>query len=199
MTGRTLVDRTHALMRDEALSAATQLLLAGGYRGLRLQDVADRIGVSRQTLYNEFGSKRGLAAALVLRLTERFLDDIEAALGSEDDLYAAWAAAVRLTIETAATDPLLKTLLTGVGSEEMLPLLTTESEPVVQAARDRAGAYVMRRWPDLDPPDVTAAAEVATRLAISHVVVPLHTAEFVAAQVATVVVRFLGHQTPDPG
>jgi AcrR family transcriptional regulator len=196
MAARTLAERTHAVMRDEALTAAAQLLLAGGYRGLRLQDVADDIGVSRQTLYNEFGSKRGLAAALVLRLTERFLDNIEAALGSEDDLYGAWVAAVRLTIETAAADPLLKTLLTGLGSEEMLPLLTTESEPVVQAARDRASAYLLDRWPDLRPADVTEAAEVATRLAISHIVVPLHPAEFVASQVATVVVRYLGHEPP---
>jgi hypothetical protein len=35
-----------------------------------------------------------------------------------------------------------------------------------------------------------------TRLAISHIVVPLHPAEFVASQVATVVVRYLGHEPP---
>lgn len=185
-------ERARRLLRDEALAVATQLLLADGYRGLRLQDVADRVGVSRQTLYNEFGSKRGLAAALVMRLTERFLDSVEAALAGEDDLYTAWVAAVRLTIDTAAADPLLKTLLIGHGSEELLPLLTTESEPVIQAARDRAGGYLLARWPDLHPPDVVAAAEVATRLAISHIVVPLHPAEHVADQIATVVVRFLG-------
>lgn len=193
----TLAERARQLMRDEALAVATELLVAGGYRGLRLQDVADRIGTSRQTLYNEFTSKRGLAAALVMQLTQRFLDSVEAALAGEADLYTAWVAAVRLTIDTAGSDPLLKTLLTGQGSEELLPLLTTESEPVIQAARDRAGTYLTTRWPDLHPPDAVAAAEIATRLAISHIVTPLHPAERVADQIATVVVRFLDRTTAD--
>lgn len=192
MVARSLAERTHKLMRDDALDAAAHLLVSGGYRGLRLQDVAARVGVSRQTLYNEFSSKHGLAAALVLRLTTQFLDSVEAALGGEEDLHTAWMAAVRMTVGRAEADPLLRTILTGHGSEELLPLLTTESEPVVQAARDRASAYLLRRWPELDGLDVDTAAEVATRLAISHIVTPLHDAEQVAEQIATVVVRFLG-------
>ena len=84
MVTRSLAERTHRLMRDEALDVAARLLVTGGWRGLRLQDVADRVGISRQTLYNEFSSKQGLAAALVLRLTEQFLDSVEAALGGGD-------------------------------------------------------------------------------------------------------------------
>lgn len=199
MVTRSLAERTHRLIRDEALDVAAHLLLTGGWRGLRLQDVADRVGISRQTLYNEFSSKPGLAAALVLRLTERFLDSVEAALGGERDLYTAWVAAVRMTVRLAGDDRLLRTILTGHGSEELLPLLTTQSEPIVQAARDRASTFLLQRWPDLDPRDVATASEVATRLAISHVVTPLHDAEVVAEQVATVVTRFLGQDRPTPG
>ena len=43
-----------------------------------------------RTLYNEFASKQGLAAALVLQRTEAFLADLErAALDGEDDLHRA--------------------------------------------------------------------------------------------------------------
>ena len=102
--------------------------MAGGWRGLRLQDVADGIGVSRQTLYNEFTSKQGLAAALVLRRTEEFLAGLEAALEGEDDLYRAWAGAVRTTLDTVGRDPLLRVLLTGQGVEDLLPLPTSEAQ-----------------------------------------------------------------------
>ncbi|GAA4937219.1 TetR family transcriptional regulator [Actinomycetospora succinea] len=191
MPSRTFADRTRGLVRDEALERAAELLVAGGWRGLRLQDVADGIGVSRQTLYNEFASKQGLAAALVLRRTEEFLAGLEAALDGEDDLYRAWVEAVRTTLDTVARDPLLRVLLTGQGAQDLLPLLTSEAEPLITAARDRAAAFLVRRRPDLDPATASAAAEIAARLTISHVVLPLHPPDVVADQIATTVVRFL--------
>ncbi|NMH92709.1 helix-turn-helix transcriptional regulator [Pseudonocardia bannensis] len=188
-----MAERARALLRDEALDAAEELLVDRGFRGFHMRDLALRLGISRQTLYNEFPGKQGLASALVLRLTSRFLDEIERALAREDDLHAAWVAAVRTAIDAASGDPLLKALLTGDGSDGVLPLLTTESEPVVQAASERAGAYLLRRWSHFDPADVAVAAEVATRLTISHIVLPLHPADVVAEQIATVVERFLIH------
>lgn len=195
MPTRTFADRTRGLVRDEALERAAELLAAGGWRGLRLQDVADGIGVSRQTLYNEFASKQGLAAALVLRRTEEFLARLEAALDGEDDLYRAWVEAVRTTLDTVARDPLLRVLLTGQGAEDLLPLLTSEAEPLITAARDRAAAFLVRRRPDLDAGTAGAAAEIAARLTISHVVLPLHAPDVVADQIATTVVRFLRTDT----
>ncbi|MDD7942587.1 TetR family transcriptional regulator [Actinomycetospora lutea] len=191
MPARTFADRTRDLVRDEALERAAELLVAGGWRGLRLQDVAEGIGVSRQTLYNEFASKQGLAAALVLRRTEEFLAGLEAALDGEDDVYRAWVEAVRTTLDTVARDPLLRVLLTGQGAEDLLPLLTSEAEPLITAARDRAAAFLQRRRPELDAATASAAAEIAARLTISHVVLPLHAPDVVADQIATAVVRFL--------
>ena len=184
-------DRARGLVRDEALERAAELLVAGGWRGLRLQDVADGIGVSRQTLYNEFASKQGLAAALVLRRTEEFLADLEAALDGEDDLHRAWTGAVRTTLDTVARDPLLRVLLTGQGAGDLLPLLTSEAEPLVVAARDRAARFLLRRRPELDPATASSAAEIAARLTISHLVLPLHPPDDVADQIATAVVRYL--------
>jgi AcrR family transcriptional regulator len=192
---RSIADRTRDLVRDEALDLAADLLVDRGWRGLRLQDVADGVGVSRQTLYNEFASKQGLAAALVLRRTEDFLAGLEAALDGEDDLYRAWTSAVRTTLDTVARDPLLRVLLTGRGTGDLPPLLTSEAEPIVAAARDRAAGFLLRRRPGLDPATAASAAEVAARLTVSHLVLPLHPPEVVADQVATTVVRFLGPAT----
>ena len=183
--------------RDAVLDAAADEVVAHGWDGLRLQAVAASAGVSRQTVYNLFRHKHGLAQALVLRLTERFLDGVERALASREDVREQWVAAIRYTLDTAADDPLLKSVLTADGRTEFLPLLTSEAAPVVVAARERLAAAVTAARPRTDPGEAAVAAETATRLAISHIVLPLHPAERATAQIATVVHRFLGSSSPE--
>ncbi|WP_433502270.1 TetR family transcriptional regulator [Pseudonocardia halophobica] len=187
MEPRSMAQRARAGLRDDALNIAEELVVDRGFRAFSMRDLATRVGVSRQTLYNEFGDRRGVASALVLRSTERFLDEIEQALAGEADLHAAWVAAVRGALARAEDNPLLKTLLTG--DEGTPELFGTDSEPIVVAARERAAGYLRRRWPELDPDAVGLAAETAARLTVSHIVLPLAPADVVAEQVATVVTR----------
>ncbi|HLY87929.1 MAG TPA: TetR/AcrR family transcriptional regulator [Acetobacteraceae bacterium] len=49
------------------LGAAQQLFLASGYDGLDLDLVGKAAGVSRQTVYNQFGSKEAIFRAMVQR------------------------------------------------------------------------------------------------------------------------------------
>lgn len=188
-----LSERARQLMRTDALDVAEILLQDRGYRGLRMQEVAERVGVARQTLYAEFGSKHGLASALVLRLTREFLDGVEQALATYPDMMTSWRAAIRYTLDAAADNSLLKAVLIGDGSGELLPLLTSEAAPVAREATDRVVTRVCQRWPHLDCAEATIAAETATRLALSHVVLPLHSPERATEQIAELVVRFLGH------
>ena len=51
--------------RETLLEPPTRRSGAQPWTGVRMVDVAAAAGVSRQTLYNEFGSKEGLGAALV--------------------------------------------------------------------------------------------------------------------------------------
>lgn len=189
-------DTARREMRDAVLDAAAAEVVARGWRGLQMQSVATAAGVSRQTLYNTFTSKHGLAQALVLRRTEEFLDGVERALTGEDEVYHQWVAAIRYTLDTAADDPLLKAVLTADGSDEFLPLLTRDAGPVVGAARDRLVAALRTARPDLDTADTTVAAEAATRLAISHIVLPLHPTEQAAEQIARLVERYLSPTAP---
>jgi hypothetical protein len=55
----------------------------------------------------------GLAEALILRIIERFLGGVEAALTSADDLATGWEAAVLSALRAAEMDPVLSTVLTG--------------------------------------------------------------------------------------
>lgn len=186
-----LSGRARQLMRADALDVAEAIVLDRGYRGLRMQEIADRVGVARQTLYGEFSSKHGLASALVLRLTGQFLDGIDEALAAHQDVRDSWQSAARYTFDAAADNPLLKAVLVGDGSGELLPLLTSRAAPVVREATDRLVAQVCQRWPHIDRVDAGIAAEAATRLALSHLVLPLHPPEVVAEHIAELTVRFL--------
>lgn len=80
-------------------------------------DVASAAGVSRQTLYNEFGTKEGLGAALVNRLVDGFVEGAvrAAAEGSRGgtDPVASFAAAAAWMLRTARDEPIIRAALTG--------------------------------------------------------------------------------------
>jgi AcrR family transcriptional regulator len=179
-------------LRDDLLDAAAAMIIERGFRRVRMQDVADAVGVSRQTVYNEFGDKWRLAEALNLRENDRYLDAVDDALNRHDDLYSAVAAAVAYTLTTAADDPLKKAVLTGSGSEDLLPLMTTRAEPVLFTAKRRIVAHTLRQWPHLDEADVSDLADAVVRLTMSHVVLPMDPPDIVAARLARLVARYLG-------
>jgi AcrR family transcriptional regulator len=187
--------------RQALLDAASAVVCAGGRGGwarARMADVAAGAGVSRQTLYNEFGSKEALGQALALREAERFIAATEASLAERrpGGPAAAVAAAVEGTLLRAADNPLLKAVLTDdVGG--LLPYLTTRAEPILTAARHSIGSYLATGWPDLPGDDVALAAETVVRLTVSYLVLPSDAADAsagaVAARVARLVDRLLAN------
>ncbi len=59
------------LTRDRILDSAEKLLVERGYHGAGIEAVAADAGVSRQAVYDKFGSKGGLLRAMTERLEER--------------------------------------------------------------------------------------------------------------------------------
>lgn len=171
-------------LRAEVLDVAERLAVAG--ERVSMPELARRVGVSRQTLYSEFGDRDGVATALVLRATGRFLDRIEAALEGEADLHAAWVAAAGAALTEAAENPLVAALLTGAPSA-----FGSQSGPIVTAAAERAAGYLHRVRPAAGEDAVRLAAETAARLTVSHLVLPPGPAGRSAEDIATVVVRVL--------
>lgn len=174
-------------LRTEVLDIAERLVVAG--ERLSMPELARRVGVSRQTLYSEFGDRDGLAAALVLRVTDRFLDEMEAALTGERDPAAAFAAAAGAALTEAARNRVLKALL--VGDAAVPSVFGSGAEPIVAAAAERGAGYLRRSRPDLDDTDIELAAGTAARLTVSHMVLPRGPAENAAREIGTVVARIL--------
>jgi AcrR family transcriptional regulator len=184
-----------ARLRETILDAAYDLVVARGWSAARMADIAAAVGLSRQTLYNEFGNKDGLASAVALRETRRFLTGITAVLDQHNGLRAAVEAAALFTFAQAGDNPLLKAVLTATDEDglhaDLLPLLTTHSEPLLLTSRATLAEHLHQRWPTLPLADVTAAAEVAFRLVVSHLVLPTDPPDVVAARLGRLVARFL--------
>ena len=177
--------------RELLLDAAADAALTTGWGSARMVDVARAAGVSRQTLYAEFGTKDGLAQALALREAERYMSGADAArAGHEGSPAEAVAAATAFTLTAAADNPLLKAVLTD-DTSGLLPFLTTRADVILTAAREHAVDYLCGRWPHLDRADVTRVADAVNRLTISHLVLPGGRPEEVAADIAVLVDRLL--------
>lgn len=159
--------------RDALLDAAYDAAVRGDWARARMADVAAAAGVSRQTLYNEFGSKDALAQALALREAERFLVGIEAAVAAADPGLpaVAVAAAVTFALEMAADNPLVKAVLTD-DAGGLLPFITTRAEPLLHTARGSIATYLTGHWPDLPRGEVDQVAEAVVRLTVSYLVLP---------------------------
>ncbi|MCW8381435.1 TetR/AcrR family transcriptional regulator [Streptomyces justiciae] len=178
--------------RESLLDAAYTALARRPWSAVRMVDVAAAAGVSRQTLYNEFGSKDGLARALVRREADGYLAGVERALATHTDPRERLTATAEWTAATARENALVRAMLTGCWSER-LPTPTLTAVPsssavpaqrradgplpspgdFVALVRDRAVAVL--GGPGAAKPDTAELArscELAVRLAISCVSAP---------------------------
>jgi AcrR family transcriptional regulator len=179
--------------RDALLDAAYDAAVAGDWAGTRMLDVARAAGVSRQTLYNEFGSKDALAAALAMREVERFIEGTERELDDAhpDDPIQAVGAAALYTLQQAADNPLLKAALID-DTSGLLSFLTTRGEPAIAAARASFAQYYSTHWPTLSGASIELAAETIVRLTFSYLTLPVdEPAEVVATRLSDLARKLL--------
>ena len=174
MSGESLRLEFRRQVRERVLSAAHTHTVDRGWERVRVGEVAVDSGVSRPTLYREFGNKDGLGEALMTREAERFFAAIADVLEQYDDVAGAIAAATRLTLEEAASNPLLRAVLTGSrsGDAGLLPFLTSRSETIRESARALLAGWFAQRRPELDQSTVEQTVDAVVRLVISHIVAP---------------------------
>lgn len=177
-------------LREQVMDVMYDAITQGRYPTTSMATIARAVGVSRQTLYNEFGSREGLVGALAARENQVLLGLVAQTLDEHPgDLPAGAAAAVELVLARAADDPLHKALFGG--EPELMPVLPTLDRPVLEHSKQVLAAYVRQHYPQIDPEDVAALTDAVVRLAHSHVVLPHDPAEMVAARISRLVDRFI--------
>jgi AcrR family transcriptional regulator len=142
-------------------------------------------------LYNEFGSKEGLARALVRREADGYLAGVERALAVHGDARDRLTAAAEWTMSAARGNALVRAILTGCWSER-LPSPTLSAVPssssvpaqrradgplpspgdLVATVRDRAVAALAGPGATPDTTELARSCELAVRIALSCVAAP---------------------------
>ncbi|MFE3164766.1 TetR/AcrR family transcriptional regulator [Streptomyces sp. NPDC059224] len=177
--------------RESLLDAAYTALARRPWAAVRMVDVSAAAGVSRQTLYNEFGSKEGLARALVRREADGYLAGVERALGSHTEVRERLTATAEWMAVAARENVLVRAMLTGCWSER-LPSPTLTAVPsssavpaqrradgplpspgdFVQIVRDRAVAVLSGPGAVRGNGELARSCELVVRLALSCVAAP---------------------------
>ncbi|MCY1144176.1 TetR family transcriptional regulator [Actinoplanes sp. Pm04-4] len=186
-------EANHGRLRASLIAAARELAVTQGWGAVRVVDVADAVGVSRQTVYNEFGNRAGLAESIAISEIERFVDVVRKELYAHGaDLRAAAQATITAVLTDASANPLVRSILSSPGKEadELLPFLTTRS-----AVLDMAG-QVVSDWiaavaPELNDVSAALAAESIVRLTVSHIVLPSASPQASAKTLAEVLMQLL--------
>jgi AcrR family transcriptional regulator len=166
-----------ASTRERIITGAVELTTVSGWSSVTMARLAEHVGVSRQTVYNEVGAKPALAEAMVLDELGRFLAVVEDAFDRNPaDLERALRAAVRAVLDRAHDSALLRAIVSSAngGDTGLLPPLTTDASSLLAAATvvltRRLAAYDLAAAPDARR--LAAAVDTVVRVVLSHVMTP---------------------------
>ncbi len=184
--------------RQPIVAAAIELTVRSGWSSVTMSRLAEIVGVSRQTVYNELGSKPLLAEAMIAHELARFLSVVREAFERHpDDLVEAIHDAVRGVLELADDNLLLRAIVSAThGTDtELLPLLTVRAGSLLTEARVMLRGRVRSYDPPLDAEQLDVAIDVVVRTVLSHIMQPSDTPARTADALAWMASRLLGAST----
>jgi AcrR family transcriptional regulator len=163
-------EAARTLLRDTVITAVDDLVRARGWAATTMSDVAAASGVSRQTLYNEFGSRSALVEAYMAREIEGLVAEVAATVRAHpDNAHQALRTAFELFLKLASDEPVVQIIVADAEDGELIRLLTGLGQ---RLASERIAHLIPEVWPQVSPADAQLVAESLVRLAISHALLP---------------------------
>jgi AcrR family transcriptional regulator len=160
------------LLRDTVITAVDDLVRSRGWSATTMSDVATAAGVSRQTLYNEFGSRSSLVEAYITREIETLVAQVtEAVRANADDAHRALRIAFDLFLKLASDEPVVQLIVSDAEGGELHRLLTGLGQGL---ASEQVAVLIPEVWPQVGAADARLLADSLVRLAISHALLPSH-------------------------
>jgi AcrR family transcriptional regulator len=100
-----------AAPRQRILATALELMAEHGYEGMSLQQVADRVGLHKSSLFHHFRSKEELAREVFQGVAERLLKRIEPVLAEDPPRFESLLLALDASVDHFAAEPAAARLL----------------------------------------------------------------------------------------
>jgi AcrR family transcriptional regulator len=179
--------------RQRILDAAVEMTTESGWASVTMSRIAQRCGVSRQTVYNDIGAKPALAKSLILRELEQFLAVVSTAFDQEDDFIRAIRQATYGVLDRAQDNKLLHAVVSAThgADTELLPYLTSHSEGLLGYATELIHEHIKKYEHGLTDDQADAAIEMTVRVVLSHVMQPTKSPDETADDIAWLISRVL--------
>jgi len=126
--------------RNKILLAAEAQFCRFGPKKTSMEEIAEKAGLSRATLYLHFSSKPELYKTLLRRVTENFIQETEMLISENRPAPVKFRQLVELTASTFSENPLLLAALT----EDQNFSLTRYAEPVMNDYREQILGAISR-------------------------------------------------------
>lgn len=140
-TDRDGSERPPAGRADELLDAARECVLDVGLRRTTLADVARRAGVSRMTVYRQYGELGVLVSALLTRELTRVIEGVEAEVRALPTARDRLVAAAMLVVGRIDGNAVYRRVL-ELDPELLMPLVTERFGSTQKVALDLIAAQV---------------------------------------------------------
>jgi len=193
--------KVQEMLRTTILDVAWKRASEVDWQAVRISDIADDVGVSRQTIYNEFGGKDAVARALFERDLAKFVEGIRECTERAPDFATSLRESLTWMLGQAAEHPVLRRTLRAAraGSEQtLLPMLTVNVDVVLLPMRAALVEIYGGRWPHWDADATALTCDLVIRQSISQLVAP---SDFPQEQVVDRIVSMVidGHSKPAEG
>jgi TetR/AcrR family transcriptional regulator, repressor for uid operon len=159
---------------DRILDAALELSAESGVRNLTMDDVADRAGVGRMTVYRRFGSRERLEEMLAVREARRCLTELDSTVDPGAPVADQIAQGMLTSLRLIREHPLLERM-SRIEPAAALAALTSEGAAVLAMSRAFVAARLeeAQREGTIDRAiDPQQAAEILVRIAFSFLLIP---------------------------
>ncbi len=186
-------DAARNLLRESALDAVDELVRRNGWAATSIANVAELVGVSRQTLYKEFGSRQSIAEAYGGHRLDQLLSAVTDTVRTyADDVEVGFRLALGMFFDMV-DEPLIQTVLSSRStSAELIPLIRTFNE----RATEHLAALFRELNPDVSDYDAVVFADSIARIGAAHAVAPTLPREVAIDRMVRLIVVVLGANQP---